>query len=361
MAEQEEDSAEKEFQASEQKLKQARQDGNIPQSKETNSVAVVFGLMAATLVLQAGSGNVLFGYLAQFFQNADAYSTDIFSSGGQMTVSLLARVTFQLLPLFLTMASFVLLTLIVTRAFSISAKKLKPEFKKISAVENFKKKYGPKGLFEFAKDMTKMLIAGLIATLFLFTFAREYYGSAALHTENLAGFTFEQVINLIALFAVFQFALALVDFPTQWRMHANRQKMTREEVKKEAKQSEGDPAVKQNRRQRAQEISRGDMLQNVKTSTVVIVNPEHYAVALNWDPGSDKAPIVVAKGIDSLAAKMREIAKAHDVPIYRDPPITRSIYRSVDIDQEINPEHFAAVAAAIQFVGKVSQNRSMED
>ena len=195
---------------------------------------------------------------------------------------------------------------------------------------------------------------------FLFGFAQNYYGSTALNTENLAGFTFDQVIRVIGLFAMFQFALALVDFPMQWQMHANRQKMTREELKKENKQSEGDPAVKQSRRQRAQEISRGDMLQSVKSSTVVIVNPEHYAVALIWDPGSEKAPIVVAKGIDSLAAKIREIAAAHDVPIYRDPPITRSIYRSVEIDQEIKPEHFAAVAAAIQFVGRVSKTGLQE-
>ena len=360
MAEQEGDSGEKEFQASEQKLKQAREDGNIPQSKETNALAVIIGLICAAAMLKAGSGAMLFGYLAQFFRRADGYSADIFVSGGHMTLSLMSRVLLQLLPMLAILSGFVLLTLIVTRAFTFSTKKIKPEFKKISPVENIKKKYGPRGLLDFAKDMTKMLVAGVIATVFLFQFARDYYGSTALNPENLAGFTFEQVIKVIFLFALFQFALAVVDFPIQWQMHANRQKMTREEVKKETKQSEGDPAVKQSRRQRAQEISKGDMLQNVKSSTVVIVNPEHYAVALTWDSDSDKAPIVVAKGIDSLAAKIREVAKAHDVPIYRDPPITRSIYRSVDIDQEIKPEHFAAVAAAIQFVGRVSQNRSPE-
>jgi flagellar biosynthetic protein FlhB len=360
MAEQEEDSGEKEFQASEQKLKQARDDGNIPQSKETNAFAVIIGLICAAAMLKTGSGTMLFGYLAQFFVNADGYSTDIFSSGGKMTLSLMSRIVLQLLPMLALLASFVLVTLIITRSFTVSAKKIKPELKKISPVENFMKKYGPRGLLDFAKDMTKMLVAGAIATVFLFGFAQNYYGSTALNTENLAGFTFDQVIRVIGLFAMFQFALALVDFPMQWQMHANRQKMTREELKKENKQSEGDPAVKQSRRQRAQEISRGDMLQSVKSSTVVIVNPEHYAVALIWDPGSEKAPIVVAKGIDSLAAKIREIAAAHDVPIYRDPPITRSIYRSVEIDQEIKPEHFAAVAAAIQFVGRVSKTGLQE-
>ena len=355
MADQE-DSGEKEFQASEQKLQRAREEGNIPQSKETNALAVVIGLICAGFILKAGTGMMLFGYLAQFFENADAYSDDMFKSNGTMTLSLVLRFLLQLLPMVGALAGFVLLIIIITRSFTVSAKKIKPELKKISPSENFKKKYGPKGLLDFVKDMTKMLVAGVIATMFLLNFAREYYGSSALQSQNLAGFTFDQVISVIFLFALFQFALALVDFPMQWQMHANRQKMTREEVKKEHKQSEGDPAVKQSRRQRAQEIASGDMLQKVETSTVVMVNPEHYAVALVWDPASDKAPIVVAKGIDSLAAKIREIAKAHDVPIYRDPPITRSIYRSVDIDQEIKPEHFAAVAAAIQFIGRVAQS-----
>ena len=312
-------------------------------------------------MLDTSTGSTLFAYLGQFFVNADAYSTDIFSSNGTMTTSLLSRMFLQLIPLFAIMGSFVLLTIIVTRSFTVSAKKIKPDLKKISPVDNFKKKYGPKGLLDFAKDFAKMFVAGVIATFFLLDFADQYYASTAIQVGSLPGFTFNQVIKVIGLFALFQFVLAVVDFPLQWQLHANKQKMTREEVKKEHKQSEGDPAVKQSRRQRAQEITKGDMLQKVETSTVVIVNPEHYAVALTWDPASDKAPIVVAKGIDSLAAKIREIAKAHDVPIYRDPPITRSIYRSVELDQEIKPEHFAAVAAAIQFVGRVSENRPAGD
>jgi len=356
MADQE-DSGEKEFQASEQKLQKAREEGNIPQSKETNAFAVILGLICSAAMLKAGAGTMLFGYLSQMYRNLDLYAADVFFSGGHMTTSLMVRIAFQIVPLFLVMSGFVFLILIITRSFTFSVKKIAPDIKKLSPIDNFKKKYGRKGLLDFAKDTAKMLIAGGIATAVLFRFARENYGSTALQAESLSSFTFDQVINVIILFAVFQFVLALIDFPMQWQLHANKQKMTREEVKKEVKQSEGDAAVKQSRRQRGQEIAKGDMLQNVKASTVVVVNPEHYAVALTWDAASEKAPIVVAKGIDSLAAKIREVAKAHDVPIYRDPPITRAIYRTVDIDQEIRPEHFAAIAAAIQFVGKAAQNK----
>ena len=132
--------------------------------------------------------------------------------------------------------------------------------------------------------------------------------------------------------------------------------MTREDLKKEMKQNEGDPHLKQQRRERGTQITRGDMLKNVETATVVMVNPEHYAIALKWEPDSDRAPIVVAKGVDHMAARIREVAHAHDVPIYRDPPATRSIYRLVEIDEEIHTEHFAAVAAAISFVDRLRQH-----
>ena len=115
------------------------------------------------------------------------------------------------------------------------------------------------------------------------------------------------------------------------------------------------------RRERGTQITRSDMLKNVEEATVVMVNPEHYAVALKWDPNSDSAPICVAKGVDHLAAKIREVAQANGVPIYRDPPTTRSMYRLVEIDEEIKHEHFAAVAAAIQYVDRVRQHIGKRD
>ena len=107
------------------------------------------------------------------------------------------------------------------------------------------------------------------------------------------------------------------------------------------------------RREKATKISRGQMLKNVPQATVIMVNPTHYAVALKWDPESNKAPVCVAKGVDNIAARIREIATEHKIPIYHDPPATRSLYKLVEVDEEIRPEHFAAVAAAIQFVERI--------
>ena len=356
MAEQEQDGGEKEFEATEQRRQQAREEGNVPQSKETNTLALIVGAMVAALVLQLAIGNSVFQDFSSMLYHIDAYSEDIFDSGGTQTRTWLTTTLFKFAPMLLILAAVVLLALVAQRSISFSAKKIQADPKKLSPFENLKKKYGARGLLDFLKDTVKLVFAASIAIVFLTQLARDYYASTAIQAGQFADFTFSQVLKLILWFLLFQFVLAAIDLPLQRRLHANQLKMTREEMKKELKQSEGDPQLKQQRRQKAAKITRGQMVQNVKDATVVMVNPEHYAVALKWDPDSNKAPVCVAKGVDHLAARIREVALASNVPIYRDPPAARSIYRLVEIDEEIRPEHFAAVAAAINFVERVRQH-----
>jgi flagellar biosynthetic protein FlhB len=296
MSDNEQDKDQKEFEATEQRRRDARRDGDVVQSKELNAFALTLG-------------------------------------------SLL------LIPL-----ALISLSILLQQSFVVSGKRIKPDIKKISPVSNFKKKYGKEGMTEFLKDAAKMLFAGAISTFFLWQFAQEYYASSAVQLGQFVDFTFSQVVNLIICFAAFQFCLAVVDFPLQRNLHAERIKMSREDLKKETKQSEGDPQLKQSRRQKAIQISKNDMLKQVETATVIMVNPTHYAVALRWDRDGGRAPVCVAKGVDNMAARIRELAIQHSVPIYSDPPSTRAIYKNVDIDEEIQDQHFGAVAAAIQFV-----------
>ncbi len=360
MVEQEPESGEKEFDATEQRQQQARDEGNIPQSKELNGLAIIIGILLAAALWSGFTGQALFVRLSSLLYHADTLSSDALAAGGQKMEGALHDILLWTAPLFLILAAITILILVLTRGVAFSAKKIKPDLKKLSVVENLKKKYGPQGLLEFLKDTLKMLFAGIIAIAFLLDFARDYYASSAIQQADFAAFTFERCLQLIFAFAIFQLALAVLDFPLQQLLHANRLRMTREEMKKENKESEGDPHFKQARRAKAAKISSGKMLQNVKTATVVMVNPEHYAVALTWDPESKKAPVCVAKGVDHMAARIREVALANKVLIFRDPPSTRSIYRLVEIDEEIRPEHFAAVAAAIQFVERVRQTTSTE-
>jgi flagellar biosynthetic protein FlhB len=356
VAEQEQDSGEKEFEATEQRHQQAREEGNVPQSKETNTLALIVGTMAAAMLLQMVIGNSVFLDFSSMLYHVDSYSEDIFSSGGPETRSWFTSILLKFTPILLTLGAVVLLALVVQRSISFSTKKIQADIKKLSPIENLKKKYGRSGLLDFLKDTVKLLFAAIIAVVFLIQLARDYYASSAIQAGQFTQFTFAEVLKLIFWFLLFQLVLAIIDLPLQRRLHAEKLKMTREEMKKELKQSEGDPQLKQQRRQKATKITRGQMIENVKDATVVLVNPEHYAVALKWDPESNKAPICVAKGVDHLAARIREVATENNVLIYRDPPTARSIYRLVEIDQEIQPEHFAAVAAAINFVERVRKH-----
>ena len=352
MAEQD-DSAEKEFEATEQKLRQARDEGNVPQSKEANALALLLGVVLAAFVLNVVVGPSLFNDFSSMLYHGDAFAEDAFDSGGSAIWVWLAGVLLHLLPIFLVLAALVLIALIVQRSISFSLKKISIDIKKISPAENLKKRYEVRGLLDFLKDTVKLFFAGIVGTVFLVQFVESYYSSAQVQMGNFYEFTFSQTLRLILYFLAFQAALALIDLPLQRQLHLNKLKMSREEMKKEMKQSEGDPQLKMMRREKASKISRSQMMKNVKSATLVMVNPTHYAVALKWDPDSQKAPVCVAKGVDHIAAKIREIAAENKIPIYRDPPATRSLFNLVEIDEEIRPEHFAAVAAAIQFVDRV--------
>jgi len=344
MAEQESDSGEKEFDATDAKRQQAREEGNVPQSKEANAFALIAGVLGAGVVLQGVIGNSVFSEFSGFMYHVDAYANDVFTGGGAQTKIWLSGALLKFLSLFVILAVVVLIALVVQRSISFSFKKIQMDMKKISPAENLKKKYGARGLTDFLKDTVKLGFAGVIAVVFLFQLAQDYYASSAIELGHFAAFTFSQALKLILWFLLFQLVLTGLDLPLQRRLHENKLKMSREEMKKEIKQSEGDPQLKQSRRQAASKLTKGQMLQNVKTATVVMVNPTHYA------------PVCVAKGMDHLAAKIRELAVENNVPIYRDPPSTRSIYKLVEIDEEIQPEHFAAVAAAINFVESVRKH-----
>lgn len=353
MAEENNDSGQKEFDATEQKLQQARDEGNIAQSKEANALALIIGIVIAAYVLNLIVGQNLFNDFSSLLYHGDVFAADAFDSGGTKLWGWLGSVLLHLLPIFLVLAAIVLAALVVQRSITFSFKKVELDMNKISPMENLKKRYDARGLLDFLKDTVKMLFAGVIGAAFLMQFVQDYYSSSAIEAGNFYEFTFSQTLKLILYFLAFQVALAVIDLPLQRQLHLNKLKMTREEMKKEMKQSEGDPELKQQRRQKAMKIANGQMMKNVPTATVIMVNPTHYAVALKWDPSSQKAPVCVAKGMDNLAAKIREIAAENNIPIYHDPPATRSLYKLVEVDQEIRPEHFAAVAAAIQFVDRI--------
>ena len=159
----------------------------------------------------------------------------------------------------------------------------------------------------------------------------------------------QEAILVIAAATAIAIVIAAIDLPWQQYDHARKLKMSYQDMKEETKRTEGDPMMKQSRQRRAREIANNQMMQEVPNADVVVVNPTHYAVALKWSREPGSAPKCVAKGVDEIAKRIREIAVENMVPIHSDPPTARALFATVEIDQEIDPEHYQAVAAAIRF------------
>ena len=214
----------------------------------------------------------------------------------------------------------------------------------------FKRLYGVDGLVQFLKTFVKLIAVSAIAWFVLKPHAREFEQLATLHPSAILPFGRDLIFSLLWAILAFLGVTSGVDWLWQRFRFAERMKMSKEELKEDYKQTEGDPHVKAKLRQLRIERSRKRMMQNLPKATVVITNPTHFAVALRYEQGETAAPVCVAKGVDALALKIREVAGQHGVPILEDPPLARALYATVEVDEPIKREHFEVVARVIGFV-----------
>ena len=231
-----------------------------------------------------------------------------------------------------------------------TTEKMKPKLSKISPLQGFQRIYGPDGLMQFLKTFLKLSATVLIAWLVLKPHTRELETLAALGPASILPFARDLALALMIGMLAFLGVTAGADWIWQKYRFAQRMKMSRHELKEDYKQSEGDPHVKARLKQIRAERSRRRMMANVPKATVVVTNPTHYAVALRYEAGETPAPICLAKGVDAVALRIREVAREHGVPIVEDVPLARALFAAVEIDETIPADHFAAVAKVIGFV-----------
>lgn len=346
----EDQAAEKSFDPTPKKLEDARKKGDIPKSTDLNTAASFLGLLLAlTLAGQFGLGEFTKA-LAAVFQNADRLSGDVFTGNGTSLTGMLYGETLpRLAPYFLIPALFVLLSLLGQRAITFAPEKLNFKLSRVSPIAGAKNKYGANGMFEFAKSTFKLLIVGLILVFFIGKNLDLLIQSVQIPKANQIVLIGDLILDfLLVVFAV-SLVIGGVDYLWQIAEHTRKNRMSRKDIEDETKQSEGDPQMKQSRRQKAYEIAMNQMLADVPGADVIIVNPTHYAVALTWDRMSGGAPICVAKGVDEIAARIREVATASAVPIHSDPPTARALFAIVEIGQEVPQDQYRAVASAIRF------------
>jgi flagellar biosynthetic protein FlhB len=227
--------------------------------------------------------------------------------------------------------------------------KLKPQWERVSPMAGLKRIFGPDGLFQFGKTFLKLIAVGVICWFVLKPHTREFENLVAMSPASILPFSRDLAIALMSAAIIFLGFTAGADFIWQKMRFAKRMRMTKEEVKEDYKQSEGDPHVKAKLKQIRAQRSRKRMMQAVPTATVIVTNPTHYSVALRYEK-DDPAPVCVAKGVDVLALKIREVAREHSVPIVENVPLARALYATVEIDDVIPREHFEAAAKVIGFV-----------
>ena len=343
------DGAERSHEATPQKLEEARRKGEIVRSQDVSTWAGYMGMLLALAIVAPGVARSLADLGGTLLQDADRLSRPLRDGSPGMGGAVLARATLDTALLVAPAAGLVLAAIAAQQAFVAAPEKLAFKLQRISLLANAKQKFGPTGLFEFAKSGAKLLILSGLLGWFLVGRADRMVAAAALDPRAVPALLGRLLGEFAIGVVLVTGAIAAVDYLWQHHSHMAKNRMTRQEVMDEMKQSEGDPALKARRRQKAQEIALNQMMRDVPSAAVVVVNPTHYAVALKWSPSDPSPPVCVAKGVDAVAARIREAAAAAGVPIYSDPPTARALHAAVEIGAPIDREHFAAVAAAIRF------------
>ncbi len=351
----ENDGQEKTLEASEQKLKKARKKGDIPTSAELNTVVLYIGAGLAGVIFGGSVAKGVLTMLAGMLERPEFVASSFLDGrNSRLPGYIFGRLGVTIAPFFAVPAVLIILSLIAQRTIVFAPSKIKPKLSKLSPIANAKKKYGPGGMGEFVKSFAKLLLITVVAGLFLNAEFKVLPAYSGLPASLLPGLLAEKGLKLLLYVFIGAAMISAIDVPAKILAHHKKMRMTLQEAKDERKESEGDPYQKQKRRQKAEEIAKTTMLQDVSGASVVIVNPQHYAVALKWERASGEAPKCVAKGVDNMAFRIRERAALAGIAIYENPPTARALYAQTKIGEIIPPQHYAAVAAAIHYADQVA-------
>lgn len=331
------------------KLERAREQGDVAKTPDLPSLA---SLAAAASVI-AVAGGWMARNLAEALVPFLAHAGDI-DLVGRGPIDVARRAAWAAAPILLLIMLAAALAgaagNLIQTGFLFTPSKLRPDFGKVSPMQGFRRLFGLDGLIHFLKSLAKVVAVGLIGWWVLKPHVAALAGLAALEPGDMLPFAADVLRRLVFATLAFLLVVAGADWIWQRQRFLARMRMSKEEVKEEYRQSEGDPHVKARQRQIRAERARRRMMQAVPKATVVVTNPTHYAVALLYEAGETAAPICVAKGVDALALKIREVATEAGVPVIEDPPLARALYATVEIDEMIPQAHYEAVARIIGFI-----------
>ncbi|MBP2303034.1 flagellar biosynthesis protein FlhB [Azospirillum picis] len=341
------------------KLDEAHKQGQFAMTREAANWLMVAAMLIILISVLPGTMKGMVFRLNYYFENLDQFSFDR-AGTGRLLLRVVKDTLWALwLPILLFVMAGILATLGQT-GFHVSWQLIAPKFGKLNPLPGLMNMFKANQLVELLKSIAKLAVVGGVAYLALKpmfgeieTFIGIDIASLLLHADALA------YRLLVGVLVVLTF-IAAGDFLWQKTQFDKKMKMTKQEVKDEHKQQEGDPVVKGRIRQIRFERARKRMMAAVPSADVVVTNPTHFAVALKYDPDQMGAPMVLAKGVDQVAFRIREIAESNNVPVIENPPLARALYAACDIDEEVPSEHYRAVAEVITYVFKL-KGRSLRN
>ncbi|SEL75494.1 flagellar biosynthesis protein FlhB [Halomonas daqiaonensis] len=345
MADQDSDE-EKTEEATPRRLEKSREEGQVARSREL----ATFMLLLGGVIGLWSMGSMLYDQLGVVMEQAFLFERRHALETTPMLANALnlgQRTLYALLPLFLLLTVVALVAPALLGGWLISAKSLKPQLSKLDPFKGLKRLFGVQALVELAKAIAKSVLVGSVAIAFLYLNRGEFMALMDQPIQQALAKAMWMAAQASGLMVLTLLVVILIDVPYQLWSHAKKLRMSKDEVKREHKESEGDPQVKARIRQQQQAMARGRMMSKVPEADVIITNPSHYAVALQYQETGMSAPRVVAKGADAVAARIREVGEEHGVPRLAAPPLARALYQHVDLDAEIPMDLYTAVAEVL--------------
>jgi flagellar biosynthesis protein FlhB len=352
MAAEAEQGGERTEEPSQRRLQEARERGQVPRSRELTNFATMIGGSAALV----GVGGSLAARMSQMMRHGLVIDPQRLKDPGSMQSSLgdaCASALMVLLPVFGALIGLIFLSSLVLGGWNFSVRAMAPDFTRLSPLAGMKRLFGLRGASELGKALLKCVVVGGVCAAIVSWIFRDVLALAHMEPRaaigrgaGLVGWSFVWLCASLAL-------VAMVDVPLQLFQFKRALRMTRQELRDEAKESDGRPETKQRIRQMQQTLARRRMMHKVPSADVVIVNPTHFAVALKYDAAKMRAPHVLAKGVDLVALNIRRIAEEHRVPVFESPKLARALYRSTDLNKEIPAGLYAAVAQVLSYIFRV--------
>jgi flagellar biosynthetic protein FlhB len=336
------------------RLQEARDKGQIAVSRELSAWILFLGVLIVIGWLATPMASKLVGIMRFFIEMPHAVRLD--DRGLQTVVfTAITQVALATGLIFAVLAFAAFIGTVIQTGLFFSFELLTPDVGRLSPMNGFKRLFSMTAMVEFGKSMGKMVVLGAVAFFTIAPIAFDISSFSQRPLMEALVFLYHQAVHLIALMLVTFTIIAAGDLFYQRYQFIKNLRMTKAEVKDEYKQQEGDPLIKSRLRQIRLEKARKRMMAQVPKADVVVTNPTHYAVALQYDNKKMAAPTVLAKGVDRVAERIREVALEHKIPLVSNPPLARVLYDTVDIDQQIPTQHYRAVAEVISYVYKLKK------